>query len=126
MGLTDLGLLSGGTYSIGSAVNNFGQAVGHADTAGSFEDAFLYDHGVLTDLNTLIDPDLNITLRSADAISDAGFIAGTAINSNGDFEAYLLTPQAVPEASTTVSLGLLLAFGLGATAVKARRKSVPA
>ena len=33
------------------------------------------------------------------------------------------SPAAVPEASSVVSLGLLLAFGLGALAVKARRKA---
>ncbi len=36
---------------------------------------------------------------------------------------FLLTPAAVPEASTTISFGLLLILGVGAFAVKASRKA---
>ncbi len=77
----------------------------------------------MTDLNTLIDPSLGFTLESAAAISDTGFITGYGYNSSGQTHAFLLTPQAVPEASSVVSFGLLLAFGLGAMAVKMRRKA---
>ena len=45
--------------------------------------------------------------------TDRGFIAGAAFGS----------PPAVPEASTTASLGLLLALGLGGVAVARRRKT---
>lgn len=62
------------------------------------EHAFLYSNGVMVDLNTLIDPNLQITLAEARGINDLGQIV---VNGNG--HAYLLTP--VPEPGTWVLLG---------------------
>ena len=46
---------------------------------------------------------------------------GTALGTFGLLDGNIVTPAAVPEASTTVSLGLLLLLGLGALAVSRRR-----
>lgn len=74
------------------------------------------------DLNSLIAPGSGFTLVEALAISDTGFITGFGFNTTGGY-AFLLTPiaAAVPEASTTVSLGLL-ALGMGGMIIAAKRK----
>lgn len=52
------------------------------------------------------------------------FASSTSGNSIPQFDNIVLSsPAAVPEASTTVSLGLLLALGLGGLAVSASRKA---
>jgi len=112
----DLGTLPGDISSEGLAVNDSGQVVGYSENASGIKRAFLFSGGVMTDLNTLITPGSPM-LTTATGISDTGFITGSTYNDNA---AFLLTP-AVPEASSMVSLGLLLALGLGGLIV-ARRK----
>ena len=122
--LQDLGTL-GGIFSEGLGVNASGQVVGDSTTAGGVYHAFLFSNGVLTDLNTLIAPGSGFTLESAYGISDTGFITGFGTNSSGQQDAFLLRPNApVPEASSVVSLGLLLALGMGGLVVAARRKKI--
>jgi len=127
--LTDLGTL-GGTSSVGQGVNASGQVVGNSTTTGdTAQHAFLYSGGVMTDLNTLITPNSGFLLDYANGISDTGFITGAGTNSAGFQYAFLLTPNApaaVPEASTTVSFGLLLVLGLGGAVIAAKRKKVVA
>ena len=78
-------------------------------------------------MNTLIAPGSGFTLVYAYGISDTGFISGYGINSSGQQDAFLLRPNApVPEASSVVSLGLLLVLGMGGLVVAARRKKVGA
>ena len=48
--------------------------------------------------------------------------AWNTAESDGPYYGIIETPAAVPEASTTVSLGLLLALGLGGVVVGARRR----
>src|SRR5262249_15237934 len=50
--ITDLGTLGGAT-SWANAINNSGQVVGNAQTAGGSYHPFLYSSGVLTDLGIL-------------------------------------------------------------------------
>ena len=71
---------------------------------------------------------------SADALTQPGTYFGTFEILGGadgnaqsevaaaDFSVTVLAPAAVPEATTTVSFGLLLALGLGAVVVARRRK----
>lgn len=102
----DLGV--GKAYSI----NNSGQIVGSKNVGGGGNyHAFLFDptgNGNNIDLNTLIDPTANITLRSANCITDNGWIVGVSLS-----HAYLLAP--VPEPCT------LLLFGLGTLALRKRK-----
>lgn len=124
VGLTDLGTL-GGTSSGATGINDSGQVVGYSTIAGGATRAFVFSNGVMTDLNTLIMPGSGFTLVQASGISNTGFITGSYENSNGRGGAFLLTPTAnpVPEASSVVSLGLLLLLGLGGMVVSRRRKA---
>ena len=126
VGLTDLGTFPGTTSSYGNSVNDSGQVVGLANTPKGGNLAFLYENGTMIDLNTLIDPTSGFILNVATNISDTGFIIGSGTNKSGIQEAFLLTPtdiNPVPEASTTVSLGLLLALGGVMIAAKRKKQS---
>jgi probable HAF family extracellular repeat protein len=72
-----------------NAINNSGVIVGNAGNG----DAFIYQNGQATDLNTLITPGTGFTLITADGINNNGDIAGTAVSSarNATF-GYELTP----------------------------------
>ena len=98
---TDLGLLPGGDACAPLALNNLGQVVGHASihvTIGNIQymggTAFLWQNGVLQDLNQQIPPDSGIYLNAAGAINDLGQITATYnipdVFSEG--RAVLLTP----------------------------------
>lgn len=125
--ITNLGTLAGGNgYSYGFGINNSGDIVGYSSASDGFSHAFLYQNGVMLDLNSLIDPTPTFTLTQAYGISNTGYITGEGVNSSGQQEAFLLTPtdlNPVPEASTTVSLGVLLTLGMGGMMWKARRKA---
>ena len=102
--------------------------------AAVLEHAFLYQHGVMTDLNSLLaraffgcDP------QYATAINDNGWIVGRGVNPSGQTDAFLLTPT--PEPSTFALLGVgaigLMGWawrrkrvycGMAAAAERARRR----
>ena len=118
-GFLDLGTLPGGTTSHGLGVNDSGYAVGSAATANGLSHAFLFANGVMTDLNSLLPFNARYTLLSATSISNNGYITG--VGSGG---AFLLTPSnPVPEASSLVTLGLLLTIGIGGLMVVCRKRT---
>lgn len=130
--LHDLGTLGGGT-SFGYGVNNDGQAVGYSTLASGGQHAFVFSNGAMTDLNSLIGGNYFATfiLEGATSISDTGYIVGYGRTNTDHIIAYVLTPSGglqspfnpVPEASTTVSLGLLLALGVGGVLVAKRKRA---
>jgi probable HAF family extracellular repeat protein len=91
-GMQDLGTLSGDVLSEGLGINNQGQVVGISFDASGNVRAFIWQNGVMTDLNTLIPAGSSLFLLEALGINDRGQIAGFGALSNGDFRAYLLTP----------------------------------
>ena len=96
--MQDLGHLGVGDSNVGWAINASGAIVGESSGV-----AFLYDHGALTDLNTLVH--LDTTLRSSHGINGSGQIIALGANGHG----YLLTPLpsvlGVSSSSTAVRLG---------------------
>ena len=90
-GLVELGTL-GGPASSARDINNHGQIVGYALDASLQPRAFLSEAGgPLVDLNTLLPAGSGWVLVSANAINDAGQIAGEGVL-NGEPRAFLLTP----------------------------------
>jgi probable HAF family extracellular repeat protein len=94
--MIDLGTILGLPVSLANGINNKGQVVGFSqDLNGDFSStvAWIWQYGVMTDLNTLIPTHSPWFLIEALGINDRGQIAGPAFNiSTGDFHGYLLTP----------------------------------
>jgi len=119
--ITDLGDLPGGTDSSEAhAINDAGTIVGESSSTQGTH-AFLWQDGVLYDLNDLIDPSdpLAATTELAQAfdINASGQIVGRA-TIGGFSHAFLLTPVAIVPTSDAPILGFvglllaLLAVGL--------------
>lgn len=80
-GMRDLGTLPGHAISEGLGINSRGQVVGMSCTTGfAVCHAFLWDDGVMTDLNTPGVTTYNGTLVFAGDINDAGEITGGAFD----------------------------------------------
>jgi probable HAF family extracellular repeat protein len=118
---TDLGLLGGtGTQSSAFGINASGKIVGFSEIAFEDEHAFIFDGGVMYDLNSFVTGASGWTLRGADSINDAGQIVGYASNNVTNAEhAFLLTPTAIPEPATYAGLVGLVAFAV--TALRRRQ-----
>jgi probable HAF family extracellular repeat protein len=93
--MIDLGVPGEG--NIAYDINDSGQVVGW-----SLGRAYIYEDGVVTDLNTLIPAGSGLTLYAATAINNAGQIVGYARGGNR-FHAFLLTP--VDPGTPAVSVG---------------------
>ncbi len=80
--------------SIARAINNREQIVGEAMcvSSGAPKAAFLWEDGVMHNLNDLIPPGTGLDLRSARDINDAGQIVGYAVDEASRLRAFLLTP----------------------------------
>jgi probable HAF family extracellular repeat protein len=106
--MIDLGTLPGDNLSYAFGINNRGQVVGQScDPSGNCR-AFLWQNGVMTDLNSLITPSSSLYLIIAISINDLGEIVGQAFDSNtGNLPAYLAT-QTHKQGASNVSQKLLL------------------
>ncbi|MGI4788282.1 MAG: hypothetical protein ACRYFS_05475 [Janthinobacterium lividum] len=108
----------GGAYDVfAQDISNDGTVVGAYDTLAGDEYGFVFTGASLT---TVTFPDALAT--EVEAINSQGELAGTYIDSMGVQHGFLAAP--VPEASTTVSLGLLL--GMGGLMLIAKRKKAQA
>jgi probable HAF family extracellular repeat protein len=76
--MVDLGTL-GGRRREAHALNNRGQVVGWAETDTGVRHAFIWQAGVMTDLNALLPNDSGWVLESASDINDAGQVVGTGL-----------------------------------------------
>jgi len=92
-GMIDLGTLPGDFGSDADGINDLGQVVGGSWDADGNDRAYLWQNGVMTDLNTLIPPDSPLYLIEATGtINDQGQIAGIGLTSAGEVHAFLATP----------------------------------
>lgn len=92
-GITDLGTLPGDTTSQALGVNARRQVVGTSCGASGCR-AFLWAHGVMTDLNALAGPGGSGDLASANDVNDAGVIAGEALDpQSGERRAFKAIPN---------------------------------
>jgi probable HAF family extracellular repeat protein len=91
--MQDLGTL-GGNLTEPAGINIRGQVVGRARNApsGTATRAFLWENGVMKDLNELIPAGSGWVLLQATAINAAGQIVGNG-TLNGQDRAFLLTPR---------------------------------
>jgi probable HAF family extracellular repeat protein len=124
--MTDLGILSGGTGGSSAAygINDSGQVVGASYLTGLAPDpfhpqpiAFMYENGVMSNLNSLITPGSGWFLQEARDINVNGQIVGWGVI-GGQTHAFLLTPVPEPESYVLFLAGLILIR----TVVFARRK----
>jgi probable HAF family extracellular repeat protein len=99
-----------GTESTAVGINDAGEVVGSATFAkASGIHAYIYSNGMMTDLNSLIPSNSGWVLSQATDINDSGLIVGMGTNSEGQTDAFLLTPV-VPEPA---SISVLLLGGMG-------------
>ncbi len=93
--MIDLGVLPGRTESFGYGVNDAKQVIGLSWDFGSNGSPFIWQDGVITDLNDLVPPE--ITIGEAWAINNAGEIAGSGRGpGGGHFGMALLIPNPRP------------------------------
>jgi probable HAF family extracellular repeat protein len=79
-GIQDLGVLPGDAFSEALGINEWRQVVGLSCDAANNCRAFLWQNGVMKDLNTLVAPGYTGTLTSAQDVNDLGVITGRAFD----------------------------------------------
>jgi probable HAF family extracellular repeat protein len=90
---TDLKTLPGDFFSEAFAINSHGQVVGVSFGGANGSHAFLFENGVLKDLNDLVGPGFPDILRSAQDINDGGQITGRVFQtSSGKTLTFVATP----------------------------------
>jgi probable HAF family extracellular repeat protein len=92
--LNDLGTF-GGQFARAYGVNDSGQVVGQYQALDGTYHGFLYQNGSVTELNSLIDPNLGLNLLGAEAINNKGQIAGVGQTADGQYRVFLYDKGAV-------------------------------
>ncbi|HLX83238.1 MAG TPA: DUF3466 family protein [Terriglobales bacterium] len=95
--LTTIGILPGDFAAFATGINNRGQVVGNNfDSSFNWSHGFIWQNGVMTDLNSLIPSDSNLFIISASNINDRGQISGMGMVLTGphagNIHAFLATP----------------------------------
>jgi probable HAF family extracellular repeat protein len=113
---TMLGTLPGLSESVAYDVNNSSQVVGYGWNFGSSATAFLWENGVMHDLNDLVALPDGLELDVARSINDAGQILADACCVGSSAAIVLLTPKRPPLADlnddcivSVIDLSILLA-----------------
>jgi|HubBroStandDraft_4_1064222.scaffolds.fasta_scaffold01739_6 probable HAF family extracellular repeat protein len=106
-GMQDLGTLSGDVASVSISINDAGSVVGASLDANFNPRAFLWEKGVMTDLNTLIAADSPLYLLTGCSINSRGEITGLGLTSTGEIHTYLATPTHGVATSESTSQGVI-------------------
>jgi probable HAF family extracellular repeat protein len=118
--MSALGTL-GGTTSFAMDINNVGQIVGLSTIADGTTHAFLYENGLMIDLTELVG--LQFANQEID-INDLGQITYAGYDSQGNQQAYLLTPVGQLPLPATHGLVAALLIFLAITARSNARRSL--
>jgi probable HAF family extracellular repeat protein len=105
--MQDLGTLSGDVASLSISINDAGSIVGASLDANFNPRAFLWEKGVMTDLNTLIAGHSPLYLLTGCSINSRGEITGLGLTSTGEIHTYLATPIHDNATSESTSQGLV-------------------
>jgi len=96
-GMQDLGVLQGDVNSAATSINDIAQVVGQSYGAGGpmmgNPRAFLWENGVMTDLNTLVSANSPLYLLIGFSINSRGEIAGFGVTNGGEIHAFLASPN---------------------------------
>jgi probable HAF family extracellular repeat protein len=86
-----------GTESFGADINDAGDVVGTMRAGGAVTPwhAWIYKDGVVTNLNSVKPTGTGLHLAFANAINNAGQISGVAMDAQGRYHGFLLTPGGV-------------------------------
>jgi probable HAF family extracellular repeat protein len=106
-GMQDLGTLPGDVASFSISINDAGSAVGGSLDAKFNPRAFLWEKGVMTDLNTRIAGHSPLYLLTGCSINSRGEITGLGMTSNGQIHTYLATPTHGVAASESASQSVI-------------------
>jgi probable HAF family extracellular repeat protein len=117
-GMQDLHTLSGDVASTSISINDAGSVVGLSLDANFNPRAFLWEKGVMTDLNTLIAGDSPLYLISGCSINSRGEITGLGLTSTGEIHTYLATPAQGVATGESTSQGVISRRVLSADARK--------
>jgi probable HAF family extracellular repeat protein len=95
-GVKNLGILPGDGAAFATGINNRVQVVGSTFNSQGWSRGFIWQDDVMTDLNTLISKDSNLSIIAASNINERGQISGMAMvltgPDTGKIHAILLTP----------------------------------
>jgi probable HAF family extracellular repeat protein len=105
--MRDLGTLSADVASVSISINDAGSVVGASLDANFNPRAFLWQKGVMTDLNTLIAGDSPLYLLTGCSINSRGEITGLGLTGTGEIHTYLATPTHRVAASESTSQGVI-------------------
>jgi len=93
-GMKDLGALQGDAISAAFSINNSGRVVGISLDANFNPRAFVWQKGVMTDLNTLIPTSSTLYLLITCFINPEGQIVGFGVDTlTGETHGYIATPK---------------------------------
>jgi probable HAF family extracellular repeat protein len=105
--MQDLGTLSGDVASLSISINDAGSVVGASLDANFNPRAFLWEKGMMTDLNTLITGDSPLYLMTGCSINSRGEITGLGLTSTGEIHTYLASPTHGVATNESPSQGLI-------------------
>jgi probable HAF family extracellular repeat protein len=117
-GMQDLGTLSGDVASVSISINDAGSVVGASLDANFNPRAFLWEKGLMTDLNTLIAGDSPLYLLTGCSLNSRGEITGLGLTNTGEIHTYLASPTHGVATSESTSQGVISPRVLGDDARK--------
>jgi probable HAF family extracellular repeat protein len=107
IGIQDLGTLSGDLASNGISINDESTVVGVSLDANFNPRAFLWEKGLMTDLNALVAGDSPLYLLTGCSINSRGKITGLGLTSTGEIHTYLASPIQGGAASESTAQGVI-------------------